>query len=96
MARSVAGDGEVVIRAVGRVRVDNDGRAPLVEEAHQGAHLRRFQLDVVAIEVEPLGVGADANFGGTVLVGTVGLRHAVAAIVGINAHVRLANGWGRV
>ncbi len=71
IARHVPGDVVLEIAAVGDVVVDVEVGIPGVEESEPGAHLRRVGLDVVAVQVHALGVGAEAGGFGAVLAGPV-------------------------
>ena len=46
-----------MMRAVGRVGVDEEVRVPRVEKLNQGAGLGRFELDEVSVQVEAAGIG---------------------------------------
>src|SRR5262249_38974147 len=63
----VPGDVVLEIGAVGDVVIDVEVRIPGVEELEPRAHLRRIGLDVVAIEIEALHIGAETRGLGTVL-----------------------------
>ncbi len=61
IAGHVPGDVVLHVGAVGDVVVDQEIGHPGVEDAQPGAHLGRVGLDVVAIQIEALGGGAEAG-----------------------------------
>jgi len=75
---ALIGDGVPVMRAIGRVRVDDDRRVPSVHEPDEGPGFGCFKFDVVAVEVESLRVFALPHFIGPVL---------TRAVVGAEAFV---------
>lgn len=50
-----------VIRAVGRVRIDDHGRIPCPQTLDQPTNFGRLQLDEVPVEIKPAGVLAVAD-----------------------------------
>ena len=75
-------------RAVGGVQVDHHVRVEVVQQPHHRARLRRLELDVVAVDVEPLRVGARALAADrAVLEAAAGQRDllvAVGVVVGVH------------
>ena len=61
VARHVPGDVVLKIGAVGDVVIDQEIGHPGVENVQPGAHFGRVGLDVVAVQVEPLGGVAEAG-----------------------------------
>ena len=78
------GQAVAVIAAVGGVQIDEDVRVPGVEQRVRRPGLGRFQLHVVAVEVEALTVEAGPHDGRPVLARPVPLPRAQALVpVGI-------------
>ena len=74
-----------VPRSVGGMKVNHDVGIVIVQQFHHRSRFRCIQLDVVAIDVEPLRIGANAHpADGTILRSPIGQRHALIAIGVIN------------
>src|SRR5207245_483008 len=81
VARPLVGNRVTMKRSVGRVAINDDGRIPLIEEPNQAPYLGAFQFDEIAIEVETLGVLANAHsFDRPDLARPIGLGEVLVAI----------------
>ncbi len=70
-----------VAGSVGRVQVhDHVGVPPVVDVGEHGPHLGRLRLHAVAVEVEPLPIGALADGVGTVLAASVAVLRSESVV----------------
>ena len=81
IVRRLVGQVVGVTRAVGRVQVDHHVRIEVVEQPHHRPRLGRVELDVVAVDVEPLRVRTRAlSADRAVLQAAADQRHALVAV----------------